>query len=140
MRQRTLVLIKRHMLSGSCGQAIVDIQSRYLEAGLHMEGLKWFSLHGRQIRKLYRQHFGKAFFPELEKDMTGDCIAMIWSGRNAVKTVRMLNGATRVAEAKPGTIRRKYGDPNNLTNNAVHSSESSKAAEREIHLIFGKNV
>lgn len=140
MQEKTLVLIKPHLLSARhSDQVLVDIINRYLEAGLRLESpIKSFRLYGRQIRELYRQHFGKPFFPKLERDMTrGYCVAMIWSGRNAVRIVRRINGATKSAEAKPGTIRCDYGDRKNLSNNAVHSSESRKAAEKEIRLIFG---
>jgi nucleoside-diphosphate kinase len=45
-------------------------------------------------------------------------------------------GATNPQEAKVGTIRRTYGK--SIDANAIHGSDSSEAAEREINLFFKK--
>jgi nucleoside-diphosphate kinase len=57
---------------------------------------------------------------------------MILEGENVVNIVREINGATDPAKAKPGTIRYMYGE--NLTQNAVHGSESVEAAIEEINI------
>ena len=54
----------------------------------------------------------------------------------SVPKVRDINGATNPAEALPGTIRYLYGIHRKGPDNAVHSSDGPKSAEREIN-IFG---
>merc|ERR1712173_510829 len=48
----------------------------------------------------------KPFFPGLVKYMaSGPVVAMVWEGLNAVKTGRVMLGATNPADSAPGTIR-----------------------------------
>ena len=48
----------------------------------------------------------QAFFPGLVKYMaSGPVLAMVWEGLNAVKTGRVMLGATNPADSAPGTIR-----------------------------------
>jgi nucleoside-diphosphate kinase len=54
---------------------------------------------------------------------------MVVEGKNAVKVVRKLVGATNPAEAEPGTIRGDFGL--DLGRNVVHASDSITSAERE---------
>jgi len=56
---------------------------------------------------------------------------MVVEGKNAIKVVRTLVGATNPAEATPGTIRGDFGL--DVGRNLVHASDSKKSAER----IFG---
>jgi nucleoside-diphosphate kinase len=49
---------------------------------------------------------GKPFFPGLVAYMaSGPICAMVWEGRDAVKTGRVLLGATNPLASQPGTIR-----------------------------------
>ena len=85
--------------------------------------------------KHYEEHRDKPFYRELVSFITsGPVVAMILEGPNAVKLVRLLNGATKVEDALPGTIRGDYA----LTTqeNLVHASDSGESARREIALWF----
>ena len=61
-------------------------------------------------------------------------MAMVVEGDNAIKLARILNGATRVEEAMPGTIRGDFAT--STTKNLVHASDSAESAKREISLWF----
>jgi nucleoside-diphosphate kinase len=59
---------------------------------------------------------------------------MVVEGKEAIRVVRTLVGATNPIEALPGTIRGDYGM--DLGRNIIHASDSEESAEREISLFF----
>ena len=64
---------------------------------------------------------------------------MIYEGKNAIQKIRDLAGETHPQEAKPTSLRGKYGRVHTETNcyeNVIHASDSPKNAEREIKLWF----
>jgi nucleoside-diphosphate kinase len=58
----------------------------------------------------------------------------VLEGEGAVVKNRDLMGATNPAEAEAGTIRADYAE--SIDANAVHGSDSSTSAEREIDYFF----
>lgn len=86
-----------------------------------------------------KQHYadlaGKPFFPGLVKYMSsGPVVPMVWEGLNAVKTGRVLLGATNPADSAPGTIR---GDLCvQVGRNIIHGSDAVESAQKEISLWF----
>jgi nucleoside-diphosphate kinase len=59
---------------------------------------------------------------------------MVWEGLNAVKTGRVMLGATNPADSAPGTIR---GDLCvQVGRNIIHGSDSVESAKKEIALWF----
>ena len=61
-------------------------------------------------------------------------MALVLEGKNVIKTVRNINGATNPVDATPGTIR---GDLcMEVGRNIVHASDALETAEREIALWF----
>jgi nucleoside-diphosphate kinase len=62
------------------------------------------------------------------------CLVTVWEGDGAIKKAREVIGATDPAQAKEGTIRKRYATDNR--HNAVHGSDSAKSAEREIAFFF----
>lgn len=130
--ERTLVLIKP---DGVKRALIGEILSRYEKKGLKIADIRMFTPSRELSEKHYEEHNGKTFYAELIDYITsGPVVACIVEGENAVKCVRLVNGATRYQEALPGTIR---GDFANMdTYNLVHSSDSVSSAEREIGLWF----
>lgn len=59
---------------------------------------------------------------------------MVWEGLNAVKTGRVMLGATNPADSAPGTIR---GDLCvQVGRNIIHGSDSVESAQKEINLWF----
>ena len=85
----------------------------------------------------YKEHKNRSFFSNLVKYVSsGPVLAMMWRGREAVKVVRAILGATDPTEALAGTIR---GDlALSKTMNLVHASDSVEAALRESELWLGE--
>jgi len=112
-----------------------EIISRLERKGLKIVAIKMLKIPMEMAEKHYEEHKNKLFFSSLISYITsGPVIAMVVEGKNAVKVVRKLVGATNPAEAEPGTIRGDFGL--DLGRNVVHASDSIASAEREIRLFF----
>ena len=84
----------------------------------------------------YEEHKDKSFFNNLIQFITsGPVVAMELEGDDSVSKVRSLMGATNPIDAKPGTIRHKFGTE--LEKNVVHGSDSPESAKRELSIFFG---
>lgn len=66
--------------------------------------------------------------------LSGPICAMVWEGRDAVKTGRTLLGATNPLASAPGTIRGDYAI--DVGRNVCHGSDAVESAEKEIALWF----
>ena len=64
-------------------------------------------------------------------------MAMVVEGRDAIKVLRGMIGATNPQEAAPGTIRGDFAL--DVGRNVVHASDSPASAEREISLFFDES-
>lgn len=133
MLERTLVIIKPDAVYKFWSDAI---RERYEKVPLEVVRWRSMKLNRIQAAQFYVEHLDKFFFAGLVLMMSsGTSHAMVLEGEDAIKKVRELNGATDPAKAAPGTIRydfRSAGGPFNT----VHGSDSAKAAEREIKLLF----
>jgi len=86
----------------------------------------------------------KPFFEDLIKYIQGELhdrrkvMAMVYWGKDAIKKVRELAGATNPEEAEATSIRGSYGriTTQGLYENVLHTSSDDKEAEREIKLWF----
>jgi len=65
---------------------------------------------------------------------SGPVCAMVWEGRDAVKTGRAILGATNPLASSPGTIRGDYAI--DVGRNVCHGSDSVENAKKEIALWF----
>uniref|UniRef100_A0A7J2TLX7 Nucleoside diphosphate kinase n=1 Tax=Archaeoglobus fulgidus TaxID=2234 RepID=A0A7J2TLX7_ARCFL len=130
--ERTFVMIKPDGVQrGLIGEAI----SRLEKKGLKIVAIKMLKIPKEMAEKHYEEHRNKPFFNSLISYITsGPVVAMVVEGKNAVKVVRKLVGATNPAEAEPGTIRGDFGL--DLGRNIIHASDSLASAEREIRLFF----
>jgi nucleoside-diphosphate kinase len=63
---------------------------------------------------------------------------MVVEGTNAIAAVRNTVGATKPAEAAPGTIRADFGLE--IGRNLVHASDGPETAASEIALWFGGDL
>ena len=61
------------------------------------------------------------------------CLALVYEGVNAVKTIRDILGPTDPSKAEPGSVRREFGS--NIMVNAAHASDSPDNARREMKII-----
>lgn len=132
--EKTLALIKPDAIER---KLIGRIISMYEENGLTIEEMYKGKVDEEFLSNHYAEHVGRDFYPALIEFMSsGDVIAILLRGENAVEIVRQINGATNPANAVPGTIRFLFGT--DVRKNCVHGSASEIEAEREIALWFGK--
>ena len=140
--EATLVLIKPDGLAKSLTG---NVLTRLSEAKLEIAAAKCV----RVTRELAEEHYkalrDKPFYPALIEYLMGKyhsrkkVLALVYVGKEAIKKVRELGGATNPEEADPTTIRGQYGriTTKGIYENVIHSSADAKDAEREIKLWFG---
>lgn len=132
--EKTLVLIKPDAFGKNHAGAILKI---YEDAGFKILAAKVMMMTESVAAKHYVEHIGRPYYPALVEFMTSAPImAVVLAGDDVIKKVRELNGATNPAEAAEGTIRKLYAQ--DKTKNAVHASDSSASAAREIPIFFSE--
>ncbi len=130
--ERTFIMIKPDGVQrGLIGEVIRRLERK----GLKIVAMKMLWIQEELAKEHYAEHSEKPFFQALVDYITsGPVVAMVVEGKEAVKIVRTLVGATNPAEANPGTIRGDFGM--DIGRNVVHASDSLESAEREISLFF----
>ena len=132
--EETLVLIKP---DGVKRQICGEILTRYERKGLIIKAMKLLQTPKELAEEHYAEHKDKPFFGELVDFITsGPVLAFVLAGKNAVTSVRTINGATNPVDATPGSIRGDYALT--MDSNVVHASDSVDSAAREIHLWFSE--
>ena len=133
MTERTLVLVKP---DGVQRLLVGRIVGRFEDRGLKIVGLKLVRVDRSLAERHYAVHRGKPFFEGLLAFITsGPLVAMVLEGPQAIAVVRSMVGATRPAEAAPGTIR---GDlALETAQNLIHASDGPETATAEVALWFG---
>ncbi|MFA5860466.1 MAG: nucleoside-diphosphate kinase [Candidatus Thermoplasmatota archaeon] len=133
--ERTFAMVKP---DGVQRGLVGEIVRRYEARGLKVVGLKLMQVPTRMAEEHYAEHKGKPFYPGLVQYITsGPVVALCLEGKNAVAVVRAMNGATKPADALPGTIR---GDlALDIGRNVVHGSDSVESAKRELGIYFTKD-
>jgi len=133
--EQTLVLIKPDGVQrGLIGPIITRLERR----GLRLVALKLMQISKEFASRHYAIHQGKPFYePLLEYVTSGPVAVMVWEAPNAISIVRKTLGATRPAEAEPGTIRGDFGLE--VGRNIVHGSDGPESAAFEIDLFFEKS-
>lgn len=130
--EETLVLIKP---DGVKRQICGEILTRYERKGLIIKAMKLLQTPKELAQEHYAEHKDKPFFGKLVDFITsGPVLAFVLAGKNAVTSVRTINGATNPVDATPGSIRGDYALT--MDSNVVHASDSVDSAAREIHLWF----
>ncbi|WP_455236769.1 nucleoside-diphosphate kinase [Veillonella sp.] len=130
--EETLVLIKP---DGVKRQICGEILTRYERKGLIIKAMKLLQTPKELAEEHYAEHKDKPFFGELVDFITsGPVLAFVLAGKNAITSVRTINGATNPVDATPGSIRGDYALT--MDSNVVHASDSVDSAAREIHLWF----
>ncbi len=133
--ERTLSIIKPDAVAKN---VIGEIYSRFEKAGLKVVAAKMAHLTQAQAEGFYAEHKERGFFPDLVAFMTsGPVMIQVLEGEGAVLKNRDLMGATNPKEAAPGTIRADFAQ--SIDANAVHGSDSTTSAEREVAYFFDKN-
>lgn len=131
-----------------------NIISRFENRGFKLVAMKLTQPGQAHLEKHYEDLNTKPFFAGLIKYMnSGPVCAMVWEGKDAVKTGRTILGATNPLASAPGTIRGDFAlvrfaslalkQGQRLTNyqqdmgrNVCHGSDSVENAKKEIALWF----
>ena len=130
--QRTLSIIKPDATSKNIIGKIID---RFEENGLKVVAGKLIHMDQIKAAGFYAEHEGRPFFPNLVEYMpSAPVFVQVLEGDNAVLKNRELMGATNPSEADPGTIRADFAET--IDANAVHGSDSTDSAAREISYFF----
>lgn len=130
--ERTLSIIKPDAVAKN---VIGEILARFEQAGLTIVAAKMQHLSKEQAEGFYAEHSERPFFAALVEFMTsGPVIVQVLEGENAVLKNRELMGATNPQEAEAGTIRADFAE--SIDANAVHGSDSTTSAAREVAYFF----
>jgi nucleoside-diphosphate kinase len=128
----TLAIIKPDAVAaGKSGKVLAHLES----AGFKVRAARLARLSRPQAEAFYEVHRGRPFFDPLVAFMvSGPCIPMVLERDDAVGHLRKVIGATDPAQAEPGTVRKLYAE--SKERNAIHASDSSENAAREIGFFF----
>ncbi len=130
--ERTLSIIKPDAVAKNI---IGKIYSRFETNGLRIVAAKMLQLSDDVAGGFYAEHRERPFFPALIEFMTsGPVMVQVLEGEGAVAKNRELMGATNPQEAAEGTIRADFAT--SIDANAVHGSDSTESAAREIAYFF----
>ena len=130
--ERTLSIIKPDAVAKN---VIGDIVSRFEKADLKVVAMKMVHLSDEQAGGFYAEHKERPFFKDLVSFMTsGPVIVQVLEGEDAVTKNRDLMGATNPKDAEAGTIRADFAQT--IDENAVHGSDSTESAAREVAYFF----
>ncbi|KAL2040703.1 hypothetical protein N7G274_006682 [Stereocaulon virgatum] len=114
---------------------IGEIIGRFEKRGYELVALKLVTPSKEHIEKHYEDLAQKPFYKGLVTYMlSGPICAMVWQGRDAVKTGRTLLGATNPRDSAPGTIRGDFAI--DVGRNVCHGSDAVESAKKEIALWF----
>ncbi|MEE4251036.1 MAG: nucleoside-diphosphate kinase [Alcanivoracaceae bacterium] len=130
--ERTLSIIKPDAVAKN---VIGEIVGRFEKADLRVVAMKMVHLSEEKAGGFYAEHKERPFFKDLVSFMTsGPVVVQVLEGEGAVAKNRDLMGATNPKDAAAGTIRADFAST--IDENAVHGSDSTASAEREIAYFF----
>ena len=130
--ERTLSIVKPDAVARNL---IGEIYSRFEKGGLAVVAAKMTHLTPAAAGGFYAEHRGKPFYDALVDYMcSGPVMLQVLEGEDAIQVNRRLMGATNPKEAAPGTIRADFAE--SIDANAVHGSDSTASAAREIAHFF----
>ncbi|KAG6002203.1 hypothetical protein E4U21_003334 [Claviceps maximensis] len=120
---------------------IGPIISRFENRGFKLVAMKLVAPDEKHLRTHYSdldtEKNAKWFIPMINYMKDQPMCAMVWEGRDAVKTGRAILGATDPLASAPGTIRGDYALDKGR--NICHGSDSVENAQKEIALWFEKS-
>lgn len=130
--EQTLSIIKPEAVAEG---KVEEINAYYEASGLRVASSKEIHLTPEQAKEFYAVHKDRPFYNDLVAYMSsGPIVVQILEGETAVATNRELMGPTDPAQAPAGTIRGDFGT--DIQQNAVHGSDSSENAQKEISFFF----
>jgi nucleoside-diphosphate kinase len=103
-----------------------EIIRRFEAKGFKLAALKLIQPTKELLETHYADLKGRSFFNGLVTYMlSGPVVGMVWVGRGAVKTGRVMLGTTNPADSAPGTIRGDFAIEVGM--NICHGSDSVEA-------------
>ncbi|KAI8867821.1 cytosolic nucleoside diphosphate kinase, partial [Ramicandelaber brevisporus] len=133
--ESTFAMIKPDAVSAGYVDAIL---AKISARGYSIDNMHTINLSKKQAGQFYAEHAERSFFGELVDFITsGPVVALKLSGRDAIAGWREMIGPTNHESAlntRPNSIRALYGA--STQSNAVHGSDSTASAEREIAFFF----
>jgi nucleoside-diphosphate kinase len=132
--QMTLAILKPDSVeAGSAGKILALLQ----QEGFTIRGIKMLRLTESQAQAFYEVHKERPFYGSLVEFMTsGPVIPVALEREDAVTHLRKVMGATDVAKAEEGTVRKLYGT--SIERNAIHGSDSPENAAIELSFFFSR--
>ena len=133
--ETTLAILKPDTVAaGNAGKVLAHLEA----AGFTIRGLKVVHLTKAQAEAFYAVHRERPFFGSLVTFMTeGPVVPVALERADAVAALREAMGATDVAKAAAGTIRKLYGT--SIERNAIHGSDSAANAAIELAFFFASS-
>jgi len=142
MKENILVIVKPDgMVKGHAGHVL----TRFEETDLSLVGARVVKVTHELASAHYHHLRDKPFFDELIHFLMGDLhdhqdkvLAMVFSGKDAVRKGREIAGATNPELADPHSIRGSMGrvTTKGIFENVIHVSSDPGEGEREIKLWF----
>ena len=130
--EKTLSIIKPDAVERNLEN---EIKQMFVKDGFKISKEKKIQIEKSEAENFYKVHETKPFYNDLcDYLSSGPIVVMILEKENAILGNRELMGATNPKEAKPGTIREKYGI--SIDKNSVHGSDSVENAKIEIDFFF----
>lgn len=112
-----------------------EIIKRFEQKGFKLVAMKLMWASEEHLKQHYADLSKKPFFNGLVKYMaSGPVCPMVWEGKGAVATGRVMLGETNPAESKPGTIRGDFCIE--VGRNICHGSDAVDSAKKEMDLWF----
>lgn len=134
--ERTFIIIKPDAVQRGL---IGEIIARFERRGLKIVAMKFMQVSEELARQHYAVHAERPFFKGLiSYIVSAPVVAMVLEGTNAIAAVRNTVGATKPAEATPGSIRADFGVE--IGRNLVHASDGPETAASEIGMWFGSDL
>jgi len=132
--QNTLAILKPDSVAaGSAGKILAHLE----QEGFTIRGLKVLHLTEAQAQAFYEVHKERPFYGSLVEFMTsGPVIPVSLEREDAVAHLRKVMGATDVAKAEEGTVRKLFGT--SIERNAIHGSDSPENAALETAFFFSR--
>lgn len=130
--ERTLIIVKPDAVQrGLTGEIIKRFEAR----GLKIIGMKLLQVNRELAEKHYAVHRERPFFAGLvEYIISAPVVVLALEGTDAIAAARVTIGATKPAEAAPGSIRGDYGLE--IGRNQVHGSDSVENGVIEVANFF----
>ena len=132
--QMTLAILKPDSVeAGNAGNILALLEGE----GFKIRGIKMLRLTPTQAQAFYEVHKERPFYGSLVEFMTsGPVIPVALEREDAVSHLRKTMGATDVAKAEEGTVRKLYGT--SIERNAIHGSDSPENAAIELSFFFSR--